>query len=353
MFVRSFRAAPALACPALPFPAVARPAVTWPAVACLVGLSTATSSATAQSLPDRERRSQDEQTALYVASGLYGVGTGVWIDGLFTIKDPGLAVVFPIALGAAGPIATLVWDERSGHLHRGVPSSIATGVALGTVEGLAVAGTQWQYTHEKGSDWSFQTSSTLTWLLASGGAVGGWAFGEAIRPDPRTLGFVGGGAAWGAISGSFFGIAASGQDWKDGASIAGLIGYNVGIAGAGALGAAVSPSWRAQRSMWLGYGLGTLAGSVVFPFYLFVDNADAKHGFIGPAIGGLAGLAIGGALGWQLRDPDDTQRANAGPDFNVAVASPPHVETSRLGLGDGFTAARPSGAVVNGSMTLP
>ena len=52
------------------------------------------------------------------------------------------------------------------------------------------------------------------------------------------------------------GIAASGKDWKDGASVAGLIGYNVGILGAGAISLAHTPSWQSQKYMWLGYLAG-------------------------------------------------------------------------------------------------
>ena len=273
-------------------------------------------------------------TFLYITSSLYGVGTGVWIDALAKISDPGPAVIMPLVFGAAAPIGVYLWDDQGGPLHRGVPSSIATGLFLGGVEGVAIAGTQWQYTREKDKDWTFATQTTVTWIFATGGGVGGWAFGEWIRPDPRSMGFIAGTSAWGAISGTFIGVAVSGADWKDGASVAGLIGYNVGIAGGGALSIIHTPSWRAQQYMWAGYGVGTLVGCIVFPFYLFSD-ADAKHGFIGPALGGLAGAAIMGAFNYDLKDPEDAKTSRVKewkPPFDLAVLPAPALTPPSLAM---------------------
>lgn len=264
---------------------------------------------------------------MYVTGGLYGVGSGIWLDSIFKIKDPGVAIIMPITLGAAVPIGFWAWDEYGGPLHRGVPASIATGLVLGGVEGIAIAGTQWQYTRDDGKDWSFATQTTVTWIFATGGGVGGWAFGEWIRPDPRSMGFIASTSGWGAISGTLLGVAVSGRDWKDGASVAGLIGYNVGIVGGGALSIVHTPSWRAQQYMWAGYGIGALAGCLVFPFYLFVDDADAKRGFIGPSLGGIAGAALMGAFNYDLRDPEDAPRTAKAerwkPPFDVAITPGP------------------------------
>lgn len=272
---------------------------------------------------------------MYITGGLYGVGSGIWIDALAKVKDPGVAVIAPITLGAAVPVGFWLWDEYGGPLHRGVPASIATGLVLGGVEGIAIAGTQWQYTRDDGKDWSFATQTTVTWIMATGGGVGGWAFGEWIRPDPRSMGFIASTSGWGAISGTLLGVAVSGRDWKDGASVAGLIGYNVGILGGGALSIIHTPSWRAQQYMWAGYGVGALAGCLVFPFYLFVDDADAKRGFIGPSLGGLAGAALMGAFNYDLKDPEDAPRTAKTerwkPPVDIAITpgpalTPPVVE---------------------------
>jgi hypothetical protein len=281
-------------------------------------------------------RGPNEMVALYVTSGLYGVGTGIWLDALFKIDDPGPAVIMPLALGVAAPVGVYLWDSQAGPLHRGVPASTATGLVLGGVEGIAIAGTQWQYTRDDDKDWSFATQTTVTWIMATGGGVGGWAFGEWLRPDPRALTFIASGAGWGALSGSMFGIAVQGRhdDWKDGSSIAGLIGYNVGMVGGGAISILHQPSFNSQKYMWLGYGLGALAGCLIFPFYAFVDDPVVKRGLIGPAIGGLAGTALAGAFTWDMKDDDGTRPTAAWePPFNFGVAplpplTPPTIHTT-------------------------
>ncbi|MBX3227797.1 MAG: hypothetical protein KIT84_15680 [Labilithrix sp.] len=271
------------------------------------------------------QRTNTEMLALYVTGALYGVGTGIWLDALFKIKDPGLAVIMPIGFGAAVPIGFWAVDEHVGRFPRGVPSATAAGLVLGGLEGMAIAGTQWQYTREKGNDWDFRTQTTVTFLLATGGGVGGFAFGEWLHPDPRNMLFIGSGAGWGAVSGSLFGIAVQGRhdDWKDGSSLAGLIGYNVGLVGAGAISVFHTPSLQSQKYMWLGYGAGLLAGCLVFPFYLFVDDPVVKRGFIGPSLGGAAGAAVAGALTWNMRDAGDVQAKQWTPPVDLAVTPIP------------------------------
>jgi len=282
-------------------------------------------------------------TALYVTSALYGVGTGIWLDALFKIDNPGGAVVLPLVLGAGMPIGAFFWDDAGGPLSRGVPSSLATGLVLGAVEGIAISGVQWQFNREQDKDWSFQTQTTVTFLFATGGGVGGWAFGEAFKPDPRGLGMVAGGAAWGTLSGIGIGFAATPSDFSDGAAVGGLIGYNVGFLGAGALSLAHTPSWRSQEYMWLGYGLGALAGCLVFPFYLGSD-ADPKSGFLGPALGGLAGVGLAGALTFNLKDPEDRRGQTFKPPFDVAILPTPRLDPTQ--------GTAPQGAMLSGSGTF-
>jgi hypothetical protein len=307
-------------------------------------------------------------TFLYVAGAGFGVGTGIWLDALFKITDPGVAAILPITLGAAAPIGVYLWDEFGGPLHRGVPASMATGLALGAVEGMAIAGTQWQYTRGDDKDWSFGTQTTITWLMATGGGIGGWAFGEWLRPDPRSMGFIASSSGWGAISGTLLGAGVSGRDWKDGASVAGLVGYNVGILGGGAISVVHTPSWESQKYMWMGYGLGTLAGFVVYPFYAFVKDPQVKRGMIANALGGIAGAGIAGALTWDLRDAEDgPARASNGSrgskmrepwkaPFDVALLPPPRVTTSALGgsgggrAGDGAAPEAPIGPAQSGAV---
>jgi hypothetical protein len=294
--------------------------------------------------PPSDKRDAGEMTALYVTSALWGVGSGIWLDALFKIDNPGGAIVMPLVLGAAAPIGAFFWDDQGGPLRKGVPSSLATGLVLGAVEGIAISGVQWQYNREKNKDWSFQTQTTVTWIFATGGGIGGWAFGEAVRPDPRSMGLIGGGAGWGALSGAMVGIAVSGKDWKDGASVAGLVGYNAGILGAGALSLAHTPSWESQKYMWMGYGAGALIGCLVFPFYLFAKDSDPKTGFIAPALGGIAGVGIAGALTYNLKDPEDRRGKRFKAPFDVAVLPAPRLDPTQ--------GQSPGGAMITGMGTF-
>ncbi len=260
--------------------------------------------------PANDKRSNGEMTFLYGTSLLYGVGTGIWIDALGKISDPGLAIIAPLALGAAAPIGVYFWDDYS-KLHKGVPSSIATGLSLGAIEGLAVAGVQWQSQSGGPRAWSFKTETTVTWIFASAGGVGGYAFGEWLRPDPRSLSFIASGAGWGAITGIEFGVGVSSSpDWKDGASIGGIVGYNAGIAATGALSTVWVPSYNTQKYMWLGYLGGTAVSSIVYVFYLFSDSAP-RHGLIANSVGGLAGLGLAAAFTANMRDDDDTKKTGS------------------------------------------
>ncbi len=93
-----------------------------------------------------------------------------------------------------------------------------------------------------------------------------------------------------------------------------MIGYNVGLLGTGALSLWRAPSYQTLKWMWAGYGIGTLAGALVFPFYLFSDS-DAKHGFVAPALGGIAGAAVAGVLTSGLTDDDPAPANHAKRSF--------------------------------------
>ena len=266
-------------------------------------------------------RDPGEMAVLYGTSVAYGIGSGIWVDGLAHVSDPGIAFIAPLALGAAAPIGIYLWDDAT-PLHRGVPSSISTGLALGAVEGIAISGTQWQHTDQGGPrTWSFATQSSMTWVLATGGGVGGYAFGEWLRPDPRSLAFIASGAGWGAISGSFMGAAVGSGDWKNGSSIGGLLGYNAGILATGALSiGGYVPSWRSQQAMWLGYLLGTAAASVVYLFYIGSSD-DPRHGMIANSLGGLAGVGVAAALTFNMKDE---QTSSWLPPFQVGITPTPN-----------------------------
>jgi hypothetical protein len=254
---------------------------------------------------------------LYAISATYGVGTGIWIDSLANVSDPGIWVIAPIVFGAAAPVGAYFWDYTS-EFHRGVPSSIATGLLLGGIEGVAIGGLQWQLTGNGGPDtWHFSTDTSVTFLTATAGGVGGYLFGEWFRPDPRSLGLIGSGAGFGSIFGVLFGSGVVGGDWKQGAAVWGFAGYNVGILATGILSTQYVPSAVSLKYMWLGELAGILATTPVYLFYIG-SSSDPRHGLIANALGGLAGVGVAAVLTAKWKDPGNAEAWT--PPFQVAVA---------------------------------
>ncbi len=270
------------------------------------------------------KRGGGELGFLYGTSVAYGVGTGIWIDSLGKITDPGLAFIAPLAFGVAMPIGVYFLDDNV-TLHRGVPASISTGLLLGGLEGMAISGMQWQFSggeNGSGGQWKFHTWTTLTWIMSTGGGVGGYAFGEWLRPDPRSLSFIGSGAGWGAASGIMFGAGVVGGDWKDGAAVWGFVGMNAGILATGALSTVYTPSYNAQKWMWIGYAAGTAAGLLVYPFYLASD-ASPRHGLIANALGGLAGVGVAAVFAGQMSDDEPTGKTAWHAPFQLGASPTP------------------------------
>jgi hypothetical protein len=285
---------------------------------------------------------------LYTTAAAYGVGTGIWLDGVTQLSDPGPSLIAPIVLGGAVPVGIYLADNYYA-FHRGVPESISTGLLLGAVEGTAIAGTAWA---NSTNHWSFGADATSAFLFSTAGGVGGYVFGEWLRPDSRSLTFIASGGAWGAVAGTEFGAAIAsacpapgasvtpcqGSGWTAGASIVGLIGYNVGLAGTGILSARYMPSWRSQAWMWGGFLLGTAASSVVYFAYIGSSD-DPRHGLIANALGGLAGLGIAAAVTANWKDDNATNNAVHNgewkPPFQLAmqpVSSPLYGSTETKGI---------------------
>jgi hypothetical protein len=277
--------------------------------------------------PVNQYRSPGEMAYLYGVGVAYGAGTGIWLDSLAGVSDPGIGIIAPVAFGIAMPVATYIWDAND-ELGRGVPSSIATGLLLGGVEGMAVSGLQWQLTGgvnpgPNSGQWTFPAWSTLTFLGATGGGIGGFAFGEWVHPDPKGLAFISSGAGWGSLFGGMLG-AGGASDPKysgNGAAIGGFISYNAGIAATGFISLGYTPSWESLKYMWLGDVLGTVATTPVYLFYINSNNT-AQHGLIANALGGLAGLGIAAALTANLQDSPST--ASWTPPFTVAAMPNPN-----------------------------
>jgi hypothetical protein len=262
----------------------------------------------------QRKRSYGEMAYLYGVSAAYGFGTGVWLDSLGNVKDPGIWVITPVVLGIAAPVGVYYWD-RYDEFDRGVPASMATGLLLGGVEGVAIGGLQWQLTGNGGPNtWQFSTDTSVTFLAATAGGVGGYLFGEWLRPDPRSLGLIASGAGFGTAFGVLFG---TGVASANGAAAWGFAGYNAGILATGILSTQWVPSWTTLKYMWVGDLLGTIVTTPVYLFYIG-SSADPRHGLIANAIGGLAGLAVAGAITAYWKDPPGT--AEWAPPFQMALA---------------------------------
>jgi hypothetical protein len=270
--------------------------------------------------PQNQYRSPGEMAYLYGVSIAYGAGTGIWIDSLAGVSDPGIWTIAPLALAIAAPVGVYIWDA-SDEFDRGVPSAIATGMLLGGLEGMAVSGLQWQATggiNGGPSQWTFPVWSTLTFAGATGGAIGGYLFGDLAHPDPHSLVFITSGAGWGTLAGVMMGagVVSDVHNSWDGASVGGFIGYNAGIAATGLLSLGYTPSWTSLKAMWLGDMLGTLATTPIYLFY--IGGGQAQHGLIANSLGGLVGLGIAAALTANTTDPPSS--ASWTPPFHLAVA---------------------------------
>jgi hypothetical protein len=293
--------------------------------------------------PQDNRRDDGELAFLYATSAAYGVTMGAWIDTLGpcspnnkdpmsgkNVCDPGVALVAPLLLGAAIPLTFFLWDNfykggpgKGGGMHKGVPSSIGTGLIIGALEGLGVAGANFAIAGpgtptNPGNRWGSDGIMTSVFVGATLGGIGGYAFGEAVRPDPRKIALIASGAGWGAAMGSLFGGGVANSDPPSvgqGMLVGNLVGTNIGVLTTGILAAVgYDPSWAALKYMWLGGGIGLLATSPIYLIYLAEppDNSTncngggcprANHGMIANSFGILAGIIISGILTRDLKDP--------------------------------------------------
>ncbi len=238
---------------------------------------------------------------LYGTSVAWGVGTGIWIDAEAEIGDPGLRLIPPVLFGGAAPVAVYLVD-RFAYRHgmpAGLPSAIATGMLIGAGEGLAIAGTQWSRSSAQ-DEWGFRGLARAEVISSTIGGAGGFALYYFLRPKPENNIFIASSAFWGATIGSFFGGGASPAkaDWgrtNDDVSLGGLIGFNVGVAGAIGTSLLWTPSWHQIGWMWGGLGIGTAASLPVYIFYAASsEDYDPRRGLIFQGVAGTLGLALGG-----------------------------------------------------------
>ncbi|MBN1605297.1 MAG: hypothetical protein JW940_01615 [Polyangiaceae bacterium] len=234
-----------------------------------------------------------ELGTLYVTSGVYGVGMGVWLSMELGISDPATFLIPPVVLGLAAPTAVYVLNRP--RMRRGMPLAVATGLAIGAGEGLGIAGYQIAAASER-HDWSFRAVARSIAIGATVGGVGGYAVGALLEPPPQSSASVASGVVWGTAIGSMFGYGASGTHGRRAAALGGLIGYNVGLVAMAGLSTAVVVSWYELGWMWAGAGIGAAASLPVFLFYTGKDAPPAKRGFIFMGTAATVGLAAGALL---------------------------------------------------------
>jgi len=107
------------------------------------------------------------------------------------------------------------------------------------------------------------------------------------------------GAFWGTAVGSMFtyGTTSGSRDWgqsNDKTSVGGLVGYNVGMVAAGALGVATVPTATQVGWMWAGAGIGSALSLPIFLFYMDDGGPPARRGFIFMGTATTLGIIAGG-----------------------------------------------------------
>ncbi len=286
----------------------------------------------------RNRSTPLEIGYLYTVATAYGVGMGIWIDAEAQIDDPGLRFIPPILTGVAAPVGVYFLDTPP--MPKGLPSAIATGMLLGGAEGLGIS-TYQSVNALPGNEWTFRAFARAEMIGTTLGGAAGFAYWYFARPKPQHNMFYASSAVWGAVIGSQLGLGASNNPWsygpvkyslpndpagapehmapascpkatdttpvtmvppgcETGANAAtargGLIGMNVFLAGALAVGHVWNPSWNQIGWMWGGLAIGEAATLPVYLFYAGSDK-DPRHGLIVQGIGGTLGIVAGALIG--------------------------------------------------------
>jgi hypothetical protein len=265
--------------------------------------------------PPSSRSSQSSEVeigTLYGVAAAYGVGMGIWIDAEAGIDDPGLQFIPPVALGVAAPVGVFFLDDPP--MPRGMPAAISAGLVLGSAEGLGIWSYQFTSTNQDEA-WGFRGLSRAMTLGGAVGGAGGYALAYFQEPSPKSSVLIGSSAVWGSVIGSMVGYGSTSGDLSygetnEGASLGGLIGFNVALGAAAGVSAVYVPSWESIGWMWVGGGIGAAAG---LPIYLAYAGSDkpAKRGLIFQGITTGLGIAAGGIFSSRLQD---TYGENDTPD---------------------------------------
>lgn len=254
-------------------------------------------------VPSKVRSTPLEIGYLYITAASWGVATGIWIDAMAEVKEPAVAGIAPVVFGAAAPAAVFIADRPP--MQRGLPSAIATGIILGTGEGLNISLLQ-HVASDEADEWAFKgIMSAQTLGSVVGGVAGGvsWYF---ARQSPKTNLFLASAAVWGEAIGTAIGGGASSGKWgvaNDAVMRGGVVGFNIALAGAIGVSAVWRPSWNQLGWMWLGLGAGAVISTPVYAFYAGSDS-DPRRGLIFQGVAATLGVAGFALLG--TPDPKGT-----------------------------------------------
>jgi hypothetical protein len=272
---------------------------------------------------------------LYGTAIAWGVGTGVWIDALAEVRDPGIALIAPLVFGAAAPLGVFFLDRPP--MREGLPSSIATGMIVGAGLGLGIAATHDMIEADNATtefaaptgpyrnlrvkvtgEWGFKGVSTAMFLGSTLGGVAGGLIGYLGRPNPRSNLLITSAAVWGAGIGSAFGGGASNGTWEesnDAVAVGGLIGYLALTGGAVGASFAWRPSWEQLGWMHVGFLSGAAAAAPIYAAYAAAPDEDPRRGLIFQ--GALALVGMGAAA--IITQPRGTRTAAADDDKRTAL----------------------------------
>ena len=281
-----------------------------------------------------KKRTDLEIGFLYTTAVAYGVGMGVWFSAEVGIEDPGVFLIPPALLGVAAPVG--VWFLDDPEMDRGMPASIAAGMAIGAGEGIGIASYQFVTADEEDA-WGFKGLARGTALGATLGGVGGYAVGYYLEPSPKSTMLTTSAVMWGAAIGSMYGYGASeaGVGYgiaNDSASLGGLVGYNIGLAAGAATGALYIPTWEQLGWMWGGAGVGAAVSLPVFLFYAGDDGPPAKRGFLFMGTATALGIAAGAVFGSGYSDEYEIGESDDGPQFAQITAIGPMAHPGAIGV---------------------
>lgn len=261
-----------------------------------------------------------ELGVLYGMSAAYGANLGIWLDTELGLDDPGLMFIAPVALGLAAPVGVYFANQPT--MPKGLPAAMSAGMFLGAGEGMAIWTRQFTTANEADA-WGWKGFSRSMTLGSTAGLVGGFAVGYFQEPAPSNSALVSSAAMWGTIMGSMIGYGSTPSEWdsftknNDGASLGGLIGYNVGMGAGAAMSMIYTPQWINLAWMWIGGGIGAAAG---LPVYLAYAGSDtpARRGLIVQGLFTGIGVVAGGVFSYNLKDTDYFDMSSKAKNTGIA-----------------------------------